>query len=342
MRSKQSFWLDRSVLVTGGTGLLGPWLIHALLRSGATVTALVRDHVPRSRLITEGIIRQINVVWGHIEDFPLLERTINEYEVETVFHLAAQTIVGIANRDPLSTFETNIKGTWNLLEACRRVSTVKQIIVASSDKAYGEHTELPYNEEVPLRGRHPYDVSKSCADLLSLAYFGTYRLPVCITRCGNFFGGGDLNFNRIVPGTIRSVIRGEAPVVRSDGTYVRDYLYVEDAARAYMFLAEQMVKDPSLFGEAFNFSNELRITVMELVHKILAIMGREDLKPKVLDEASNEIPCQYLSAEKARQRLGWKPSFSLEEGLKATVAWYQAFFGKTLEKDLGKEERCAP
>ena len=325
MKAPDNFWVDRSVFVTGCTGLLGSWLTEALCLAGATVTGLVRDGVPRSRFVSAEILQRVNTVRGEVEDFRLLERILNEYEVETVFHLAAQTIVGVANRNPLSTFESNIRGTWNILEACRRVPTVRQIIVASSDKAYGEQDNLPYGEDATLEGTHPYDVSKSCTDLVAKAYYHTYQLPVCITRCGNFFGGGDLNFNRIVPGTIRSVIRGDVPIIRSDGSCIRDYFYVEDAARAYMFLAECLGVDPTLAGEAFNFSHEIPLTVIEFVRKVLVLMGKSELEPKVLNEASNEIPCQYLSAKKARDRLGWNPSFSLEEGLHKTVAWYREF-----------------
>lgn len=325
MQASDNFWVDRNVFVTGCTGLLGSWLTDMLWRARANVTGLVRDGIPRSRLITDGIIQRINTVSGKVEDFRLLERALNEYEIETVFHLAAQTIVGTANRNPLSTFESNIRGTWNILEACRRVSTVKQIIIASSDKAYGDQDKLPYVEDASLEGAHPYDVSKSCADLIASAFFHTYRLPLCITRCGNLFGGGDLNFNRIVPGTIRSVVRGVVPVIRSNGTYVRDYFYIEDAARAYMILVECLAADPTLAGEAFNFSNEEPLEVLELVQRILRIMGKVELRPRVLNEASNEISCQYLSARKARERLGWKPSFSLEESLQKTVAWYRTY-----------------
>lgn len=324
----QKFWQDRNVLVTGCTGLLGSWLTEMIMQAGAHVVGLVRDGVPRSRLIQEHIINRITVVRGEVEDYLLLERALNEYEIETVFHLAAQTIVGIANRNPLSTFETNIKGTWNLLEACRRVPTVKQVLVASSDKAYGSQEVLPYDETMPLRGEHPYDVSKSCADLIARTYYCTYRLPICVTRCGNFYGGGDLNFNRVVPQTIRSVIRGERPIIRSDGTPLRDYIYIEDAVGAYLLLAEKMAEDSSLHGEAFNFSCEKPVTVLELVELILQMMNRTDLKPIVLNKASNEIERQYLSAAKAREQLGWQPLFSLEEGLRRTIKWYQAFFGE--------------
>ena len=320
------FWKNRNVFVTGCTGLLGSWLTSFLVERGANVTGLIRDWVPRSNLNWSGFIDRINIVRGEVEDYSLLERVINEYEIDTIFHLAAQTIVGIANRNPISTFETNVKGTWNILEACRRNPTVKRIIVASSDKAYGEHKELPYREDAPLRGSHPYDVSKSCADLIVFAYYDTYELPVCVTRCGNFYGGGDLNFNRIVPGTIRSVIFNERPIIRSDGTLIRDYIYILDAVEAYLLLAEKMDKLP-IHGEAFNFSNELQLTVLGLTKKILKLMDREDLKPIILGEAKSEIRHQYLSAAKARRILKWEPKYILEQGLKETIVWYRKFFG---------------
>ena len=257
------FWRDRPTLVTGGTGLVGGALVPRLVGSGADVVCLVRDWVPQSELVRSGMLDQVKIVRGDVCDQALLERVLGEYEIDTVIHLAAQTIVGIANRNPVSTFETNIAGTWALLEACRRSPSVKQIVLASSDKAYGEQEELPYTEETPLLGRHPYDVSKSCADLIARAYAETYGLPVAITRCGNFYGGGDLNWNRIVPGTIRSVLRGERPVIRSDGTFVRDYFYVEDGAAAYMLLAERLAANPELRGQAFNFSNETQVTAAD-------------------------------------------------------------------------------
>src|SRR5687768_5510166 len=259
-----NFWQDRRTLVTGASGLLGSWTVQRLLTLGADVVCVLRDWVPQSELVRANAIEQVIVVRGDICDQKLVERTLGEYEVETVFHLAAQTIVGIANRNPVSTFETNIQGTWALLEACRRSPLVKQIVLASSDKAYGDHPILPYDERTPLRGRHPYDVSKSCADLIAHTYAVTYGLPVAITRCGNFYGGGDLNWNRIVPGTIRSALRGERPVIRSDGKSIRDYLYVEDGAAAYLLLAERLAADPKLAGSAWNFSNELPVTVLDL------------------------------------------------------------------------------
>jgi len=320
-------WKDRNVFVTGCTGLLGSWLTKALVERGANVVGLIRDLVPKSNLNWSGFNDKITIVRGEIEDYFLLERAINEYEIDTVFHLAAQTIVTIANRNPISTFETNIKGTWNVLEACRRAPLVRRIVVASSDKAYGEQEKLPYDENTPLEGRHPYDVSKSCADLLCRAYFETYKLPVCVTRCGNFYGGGDLNFNRIVPGTIRSVLNNELPVIRSDSTLVRDYFYIEDAVEAYLLLAEKM-ENKKIHGEAFNFSNESPMTVLEVTEKILEIMG-SNLEPVILNEATNEIKHQYLSAKKARDMLDWKPRYTLEEGLRRTVKWYREFFNES-------------
>ena len=320
------FWQDRPVFVTGASGLLGSWLVRRLLNANADVVCLVRDWVPQSELVRGGLLEQVKVVRGDVRDQETVERTLGEYEIDTVIHLAAQTIVGIANRNPVSTFESNVGGTWTLLEACRRSPVVKQIVVASSDKAYGHHEQLPYNEDAPLIGRHPYDVSKSCADLIAQAYAATYDLPVAITRCGNLYGGGDLNWNRIVPGTIRSVLRNQRPVIRSDGKFVRDYFYAEDGAAANMLLAEKLAADPSLKGQAFNFSNETQVTVQELVERILKLMD-SNLEPEVRNEAVNEIRQQYLSAEKARTVLGWRPLFSLDEGLRATIAWYREFLG---------------
>lgn len=320
------FWKGKNVFITGCTGFLGSWLTKELVRLGASVTGLVRDNVPQSWLYSGDEYKKINTVVGALEDEPLLERILGEYEIDTVFHVAAQAIVGIANRNPLSTFEANIRGTYNLLEASRKSPLVRRIVVASSDKAYGDQARLPYTEDMSLCGSHPYDVSKSCADLIAQAYHKTYGLPVCITRCGNLFGGGDLNFNRIIPQTIRSIINGEPPVIRSDGSFIRDYFYVEDAVRAYLLLAEKM-NELYIEGHAFNFSNEVRLTVLELVNKILNLMG-SDLEPVILNQGSNEIRHQYLSARKAREILGWAPRFTIEDGLKKTIAWYREFFGK--------------
>lgn len=320
----RTFWQDRPTFVTGGTGLVGSWLVKRLIEAGADVICLVRDWVPQSELVRAKSLEQVKVVRGDICDRDILERTLGEYEIDTVIHLAAQTIVTIANRNPLSTFETNIAGTWNLLEACRRSPRVKQIIVASSDKAYGDQEILPYDENTPLQGQHPYDVSKSAADLIAYTYAKSYDLPVAITRCGNFYGGGDLNWNRIIPGTIRSILRGQRPIIRSDGEYVRDYFYVEDGAAAYMLLAEQLALRPELKGQAFNFSNEIQVSVREIVANIIHIMG-SDVNPDIRNEATNEIRNQYLSAEKARALLNWNPLFTLDEGLSKTIKWYKKF-----------------
>ncbi len=321
----KNFWDGRNVFITGCTGLLGSWLTKALIEKGSNVVGLIRDLVPHSYLYSSDFANKINIVRGEVEDYFLLERILNEYEIDCVFHLAAQTIVGIANRNPISTFESNIKGTWNIMEACRRNPLVKRIVVASSDKAYGDHEKLPYNEETSLQGSHPYDVSKSCADLIAQAYFKTYQLPVCINRCGNFYGGGDLNFNRIIPGTILSVLRNEPPIIRSDGTFIRDYFYIKDGVEAYICVAEKM-EELNIYGQAFNFSNEIQVTVLELTNIILELMDRKDLKPIILNEAKGEIKHQYLSAQKAREVLKWKPHYTLEQGLKETIEWYKEFF----------------
>jgi CDP-glucose 4,6-dehydratase len=319
------FWRDRPTLVTGATGLVGAWLVRRLLSLRADIVCLVRDWVPSSELVRGDMLAHVKVVRGDVRDQALLERALGEHEVASVIHLAAQTIVPIANRNPVSTLESNVAGTWAVLEACRRSPAVAQVVVASSDKAYGKRDRLPYDEETPLRGGHPYDVSKSCADLIAQAYGATYQLPVVISRCGNFYGGGDLNWSRIVPGTIRSVLRGERPVIRSDGQYVRDYFYVEDGAAAYTLLAESLAADPRLRGRAFNFSDESPVSVLALVRRVLALMG-SDLEPKILDEATHEIREQCLSAARARDELGWRPLFSLDEGLRRTIDWYRDLF----------------
>jgi len=319
-----TFWLDRPTFVTGATGLVGGWLVKRLVESGADVVCLIRDWVPQCELSRTGLVDKVKVVRGDVCDQPLLERLLGEYEVDTVIHLAAQTIVGIANRNPVSTYESNIRGTWALMEACRRAPAVNQIVVASSDKAYGDQQSLPYVESMPLNGQHPYDVSKSCADLIARSYALSFKLPIAITRCGNFYGGGDLNWNRIVPGTIRSILRNQPPVIRSDGNFIRDYFYVEDGAAAYMLLAERLAAQPELRGSAFNFSNELQITVLELVSRILELM-HSDLTPDIRNEAINEIRHQCLSSALAREKLRWSPLFTIEDGLKRTIAWYEEF-----------------
>jgi CDP-glucose 4,6-dehydratase len=319
-----TFWLDRPVFVTGATGLVGGWVVKRLLDARAAVTCLMRDWVPASLAARDAVRERVSVVHGELQDFETVERALNEYEIDTVIHLGAQALVPIANRNPLSTFDSNIRGTWTLLEACRRAPTVKQIVIASSDKAYGAQEVLPYTEETELTPTFPYDVSKACGDLIAQSYAATFGLPVAITRCGNFYGGGDLNWSRIVPGTIRSILRGTQPVIRSDGQYVRDYFYVEDGAAAYMLLAEKLAGDRGLAGQAFNFSNEERVTVLDLVNRIIVLMGSAS-EPEVRNEASHEIREQTLSAARARELLGWRPLFTLDDGLLATIDWYRAF-----------------
>jgi CDP-glucose 4,6-dehydratase len=322
----QNFWRGRSVLVTGATGLVGGWLVKELLELGADVVALVRDITPRSLLARESLFSQIVTVNGSLGDLPGIHRILSEYSVQTVFHLAAQTIVGVAKNDPVNTLEANVRGTWNILEAAR-VAKVGQVVVASSDKAYGSSDHLPYLETHPLQGRYPYDCSKSCTDLISAMYAATYGVPVGIARCGNIFGGGDLNFSRMIPDLIRTTLKGERFVIRSDGKFVRDFLFVKDAAGAYLCLAENLNRDRSLAGEAFNFSLELRHTVLDIVHTILEVMGRPDLTPIIQNAASNEIREQFMVCDKAREMLGWKPRFTLEEGLRETIEWYSNLLG---------------
>ncbi|MCG3136825.1 MAG: CDP-glucose 4,6-dehydratase [Phycisphaerae bacterium] len=322
MGNQNSFWQDRPVLVTGASGLLGSALVRYLCAARADVVALLRDWVPTSELVRSGLLERIKVVRGDVTDLSCIERVLGEYEIDTVFHLGAQTIVGVANRQPLSTFRSNIEGTWNLLEACRLSPRVRQIIVASSDKAYGQQSVLPYDERMPLQGVHPYDCSKSCADLICRCYAVTFASPVCVTRCGNLYGPGDLNWNRIVPGTVRSVLRNQSPIIRSNGQFVRDYLYVDDGALAYMRVAEALAQQRELAGEAFNFSNEQPQTVVELVQRILHLMNRTDLPLTILNQAGHEIPEQFLSSRKARERLQWQPKYDLELGLRESIRWY--------------------
>lgn len=319
------FWKTRKVFVTGATGIIGSWLVKELLTRGACVVTLIQDVDPRSELYASGDIQRVTVVHGALEDFWTLERAINVYELDTVFHLGAQTIVGTAQRFPLPTFEANIRGTYNLLEACRlHADLTPRIVIASSDKAYGEQPQLPYREEMSLNGLHPYEVSKSCADLLAQTYHHTYNLSVAIARCGNVYGGGDLNWSRIVPGTIRSVLRGERPIIRSDGSYLRDYIYVKDVVSAYLQLAE-CLENGGIRGEAFNFSTEKPASVLEIANTVLQLMDSRHLELEIRDHAPGEIRNQSLSAAKAKERLGWKPEFKLERGLRETIEWYRAF-----------------
>ncbi len=325
---KEGYWKDKRIFVTGATGIIGSWLTKALVELGGYVVTLVYDQNPESEIIRSDFIKRVQLVMGNLEDYQTLESAIREYEIDSVFHLGAQAIVLDANRSPLPTFETNIRGSYNLLEACRvNDNAVKRVVVASSDKAYGDSDVLPYTEDMPLLGCHPYDVSKSCTDLLARSYWHTYQLPVSIARCGNVYGGGDLNWSRIVPGTIRSIIENQAPIIRSDGTFVRDYIYVEDVAQAYITLAEA-IDLPGIAGEAFNFTSDLTMPVVEIVNTILRLMSREDLEPVILNEAKAEIKNQHLSSAKASKLLGWKSCHTLDEGLQMTVQWYRDYFGK--------------
>lgn len=319
----KKFWRNKNVFITGGTGLLGYWVIKYLNTTDANITVLLRNNAP---LIENSTFSKINTVKGNVEDYSTVKKILVENKVDTVFHFAAQTIAAVANNNPLSTFETNIKGTWTMLEACRNSPNIKRIIVASSDKAYGDSEILPYTENTQLLGRRPYDVSKSCADLLAQAYYASYNLPLCITRFGNLFGGGDLHFNRLFPSVIRSVLFNEQPSLRSDGKFIRDFFYAEDAAIGVIQLVEAM-KEKSVIGEAFNFSNEEPIPALDMVNIILKRMGSNYL-PKTRSGSTNEIHKQYLSAKKSRDILGWKPSFTLTQGIDRTIDWYKNYFNK--------------
>ena len=330
-------WTERRVFVTGATGIVGSWLVKRLVDTGAHVVTLVRDWDPQSELVRSGDILRTNVVNGRLEDYDTLERAINEHEIDTVFHLGAQPIVTTALRNPLPTFEANIRGTYNLLEACRvHRSLVTRVVVASSDKAYGDAPTLPYTEDMPANGRHPYDVSKSCTDLLALSYAHTYDLPAVVARCGNIYGGGDLNWSRIVPGTIRSLWLGQKPIIRSNGLFTRDYIFVEDVVDAYMALAERCT-EKGVQGEAFNFSPETRVTVLEITRLITKLMQRDDLAPVILDQARGEIRDQYLDSTKAKTRLGWTARHALDAGLTETIAWYRPFLRSTTNQPAASE-----
>lgn len=323
-REQDNFWHGRRVFITGCTGFLGSWLTAALLERGAAVVGLIRLCEPESQLIRTGLIGRIDQVQGHLLDYDLLQRTLVDKQIDTVFHLAGQTIVGVANRDPATTFETNIRGTWLLLEAVRHTPTVRGVVVASSEKAYGEQTTLPYLEEYPLQGRHPYEVSKSCADLIAQSFAHTYGLAIAVTRCSNLFGGGDLSWNRLIPGTIRSVLSGESPVIRSDGSFRRDYLYVADAVRGYLMLAE-MLTETGVRGQPFNLGSGCAVSALEVVRTIVALSGNPKLEPVILNEVKNEILDEFLSPDKAKRAIGWRPQYTLAGGLKETMAWYQAY-----------------
>lgn len=322
----ESFWCGKAVFVTGATGLMGGWLVKRLIGEGAEVIALVRDGCPKTMFATEGMADKVTVVDGCLENLPLLRRTLLEYSVQTVFHLAAQPLVGVAKADPTSTLQINVQGTWNVLEAARQAKGA-QVVVASSDKAYGCSQKLPYRETHPLQGIYPYDVSKSCADLISTMYARTYELPVGILRCANLFGGGDLNFSRTIPGVIQATLQDRQFRIRSDGKCVRDFLYVKDAVKAYLTVAEGLARRPELTGEAFNFSLSARLTVLDVADQVLRLMGRRDLEPIIENRASAEIQEQYMDCSKARRSLGWKPQYGMDEALQETIDWYAAYFG---------------
>ncbi len=319
------YWNRKRVFVTGATGLVGSWLVKALLEKQAYVVLLIRDSDPQSELIRSQIIQQTTVVNGELENLSSIERAINEHEIDTVFHLGAQTIVGTALRNPLPTFEANIRGTYHLLECCRlHWPLIKRIVIASSDKAYGTSPQLPYTEDMPLRGEHPYDVSKSCTDLIALSYFHTYKLPIGIARCGNIYGGGDLNWSRIIPGTIKSLYEGRSPEIRSDGLFTRDYIYVRDVVEAYLQLAQNL-DHINIAGEAFNFGPNRPYNVLELVQILQNLMNCAHLKPFILNQAKAEIKDQTLCSKKAQRLLNWAPKYSLEQGLNETIYWYKSY-----------------
>jgi len=328
-----TFWQGKAVVVTGATGFVGGWTAKRLLAEGAEVTALVRDRVSRSMLIQENLLEKITVVAGDVESFPLLCRLIAEYEPHTVFHFAAQSLVGTAQKCPLNTFHTNIMGTWNLLEACR-CQAKTSLVLASSDKAYGPSKSLPYRESYPLQGTHPYDVSKTCADLIAQVYARDYGVRLAIVRCANIFGGGDTNLSRLIPGVICDALRGKKLTLRSDGAAIRDLLYVKDAADAYLRVGQLLAERDLLVGEAFNFSYEVHLTVREIVNLVLEIMGRSDLEPESRGTCHGEIAEQYLDASKAREYLGWAPRYSLREALEETIEWYSRWLNKDAEKPI--------
>jgi len=320
-------WEGRNILITGASGFVGSWLAESLVNKKANVIALVRDYVPISTLNYMGTDQKFKaIVNGDITDFFTVKRVFNEYEIDTCFHLAAQTIVGVANRSPIPTFETNIKGTWNILEVALNSKTIERIVIASTDKVYGEPIKLPIKEDHPILAIYPYDASKACADILSHTYFTTYGLPIGITRCCNIYGGGDLNFSRIVPDTVRSVIFNKNPIIRSDGTPVRDFIFITDVVAAYLKLGENLERK-NVKGEAFNFGSNTPTKILDVVNKIIKISGK-NLKPRILGKGKQkgEISVQYLSSEKAEKLLKWKPKVPLEKGLEKTIEWYTNFF----------------
>ena len=319
-----TFWKDRNVFVTGASGFVGANLVAELVVRGSKVICLQRDETHPNSLDLLNLRDKVTVIRGSVDDLPLMSRVLNEYDIDAVFHLAAQALVGAANRSPVSTFESNIRGTYLLLEACRLSSTVKRVVVASSDKAYGSHTELPYSEEFKLNAVFPYDVSKACTDLITLSYAQTFGVPAAVTRSANIYGPADSNLSRIVPGTILSVLRGERPIIRSDGTPVRDFIYTTDIVAGYLLLAENI---ESAAGEAFNFGSGEPVSMLDLVNSIVRLMGSEgDLTPDILlkTKIKNEIDAQYLASEKVRTKFGWRPEVDLESGLQKTIDWFRS------------------
>jgi len=323
---QRKFWKGKRVLITGYEGFLGSNLTKCLLKLKAEISGLDIVTKRKKTILTRKELRAINIVKGSVEDLALVNRIVKKERIEIVFHLAAEALVGDCLKEPLKGFSTNIKGTWNILESARLNKSIKAIIVASSDKAYGSHSNLPYRETAALSGMHPYDVSKSCADLITHAYYHTYRVPVVITRCGNIFGPGDFNFSRIIPDCFRSIVKNKVLAIRSDGKFIRDYVYVDDIVNGYIALAEKM-RALKLYGEAFNFSDENPISVLNLVKKVYRISGKKP-NHKVLNKAKYEIKKQYLSSRKARKILGWKPKNNLDQALRETFNWYKRNLAK--------------
>ena len=319
-----NFWKDKKVFITGFNGFIGSWLTYELSKQGSEVTGLLRDQIPNNNIERLNLNKTINIVHGDVTNFDILKRCLVEYDIDTVFHLAAQTLVSVALKDPITTFKVNIQGTFNILEASRLVG-IKRLIIASSDKAYGTHNQLPYDETYSLKGQFPYDVSKSCADLIAQTYFNTYDLPIAITRNANIYGGGDLNFNRIIPETIKSILSGKDPVIRSDGEFIREFFYVKDAIKSYLLVAENLHRN-DVMGKAFNFGSTEQIKIVDLVKKIIKISGRKNVTPIILDEVDKEITNQYLNCKLAESILDWKPNYTFEEGLKETYNWYDEYF----------------
>jgi CDP-glucose 4,6-dehydratase len=320
------FWKNKKVLITGFEGFLGSNLVKALLERKSEVIGLDIKTFRKETILCARNYEKMVVYKGSVANRNLIRGILRKHSINTIFHLAAEAIVNRSQENPLNTFKSNIAGTWEVLEAAREHGKVEAIIVASSDKAYGSHKKLPYCEDAPLIANHPYDVSKSCADLITNTYFHTYGLPVAITRCGNIYGPGDFNFSRLIPDALRCLALDKILQIRSDGTFVRDYVYVDDIVAGYIKIAE-LIKKKNLSGEAFNLSDEKPITVVKLLREIskFNLCGNK-LRYKIMNTAKYEIKEQYLSAAKARRLLGWKPGYSLEEGLSKTAQWYAEYF----------------